>query len=258
VGEDYFSFPPLKGALSLLFAPGKGLVFMAPAALLALPWLWRQIRRGGDPLVGWTVLLMVVAVMGPICFIQAWGGAWCYGPRYILPLLPFLWIAVAPTLDLLEERRGARVLAYVLLVAGILTSLPGVLVDYPTHHDLATRAARIEWPGRTPEEDSALEDDRFKNTQYDWRFAAPWAHWRILRHRLAVGNEEFPVREIFLLDHPDMLVPTHERDRGFRHFAWIDFQERLGGTKWPAALICLVLLGSGIVLAIWGLDPDQR
>ena len=258
VGAGFFSYSPWLGLLSLLLAPGKGLLFLAPAVLLTPFWLARQFRRGGDPLVGWTVLLMAVAVIGPVAPTQGWHGAWTYGPRYILPLLPFLWIAVAPVLDLLEERKLGRIAAYALLVGGIFVSLPGVLVDYPTHQELAVQAARLEWPEAPGETEEARDGDRFLRTQRDWGYAAPWAHWRILRHRVAVEDDDFPVREIFLMDRDEVLTPANERDRGFRHLAWIDFQERLGGSKWPAALLCLVLLGAGVVFAIWGLDPDQQ
>lgn len=257
VGLNFYSYPPWLGALALFFSPGKGLLYLAPALLIVPLWLVRQ-PRSGDPLVGWTILTVAVATIAPIAPIQSWHGAWTYGPRYILPLLPFLWLGIAPTLDLLEELKTRRILGYGLLAVGIATSLPAVLVDYTTHHDLALRAARIEWPEVAGDTEHARDDARLLNVHYDWRFAAPWAHWRILRRRLAVGDERYPVREIFLIDHDDVLSPTHERDTGMRHFAWVDFEERLGGSKGPAALLCLLLLGGGIVFAIKGLDPDKR
>ena len=258
VQGNFFSYPPWLGALSLFLAPGRGLVFLAPGVLLAGPWLLRQLRAGGDPLVGWTVLAMVIAVLAPVAPTEGWHGAWTYGPRYALPLLPFLWLAVAATLDFVREKPVGRIVVCALLLTGVATSLPGVLVDYTTHHDLAIRTARMEWPDPGGETEQARDGARFLNIQYDWRFAAPWAHWRILRHRVAVGDEQYSVREIFLVDRDEVLTPAHERDHGFRHFAWIDFQKRLGGSQWPAALLCLAFLGVGLVYALWGLSPAQR
>ena len=48
----------------------------------------------------------------------------------------------------------------------------------------------------------------------------------------------------------------HERAKGFRHLAWVDFAARLGGPTWPAMLFCTLLLGAGLVVAIRGLDPN--
>ena len=81
------------------------------------------------------------------------------------------------------------------------------------------------------------------------RFAAPWAHWKILAHRLAGGGEEFPVREIFGLERDEVLVPAHEREKGFLHLAWIDFRRRLGGPPWPGVALCSAFLALGALLA---------
>ncbi|MEW6073466.1 MAG: phospholipid carrier-dependent glycosyltransferase [Planctomycetota bacterium] len=258
VGASFFDFPFGEGILSLLVSPGRGLLFLAPAVVLAPVWLGRLVRSGGDPLAGWTVAAVAAAVIGPVALAGGWHGAWTYGPRYVLPLLPFLWLGVAPTLDRLAARRAGRLVALALLGAGLVTSLPGVLVDYPTHHDLAVQAARLEWPDVAGPTEEAREGARFLSIQYDWRFAAPWAHWRILRHRIAVGDERYPVREVFLLDRDEVLSPTPDRSTGLRHLAWVDLHERLGGAAWPAVLLCLAFLGAGIVLAGRGLDPDLR
>jgi len=51
------------------------------------------------------------------------------------------------------------------------------------------------------------------------------------------------------------LVPQHERERGFRHLAWVDLQVRLEGSIWPAVLLCALLGAAGLILGLRAVDP---
>ncbi|MFT5292406.1 MAG: hypothetical protein ACI8QS_003181 [Planctomycetota bacterium] len=253
VGSSYFSYPPLLGLAMLLAAPGKGLLFLAPITILALPWLGGVLKHT-DPLGPLLVSAMIVAVFGPIVATEGWHGAWNYGPRYVLPVMPFLMVGVAQTLKPWGLRPRLRWAAPFLCGVGLFTALPGVVVDYTAHHDLAIRAARIEWPELPGESDSQRDGARFLKIHQDWRFAAPYAHWRILRHRFAIGNESYPVREIFLIDDDAILEPSEERFRGFQHLAWVDFQQRLGGSQWIGWVLSLLMGAAGLSYAARGLD----
>ncbi len=254
VNRAFFSYPPHRGLAGLLLSPGKGLFWLAPAVLLAVFGGLRLVARG-DRSLPWLLLFFGTAVFLPILPAQTWHGAWTYGPRYILPVLPVLWLLVAVGMDALPSFHYGRTLAGVLLVLGLLTNVPGALVDHMTHQDLALQAARTAWPNVEGEDARAQDDARFDMIQWDWRFAAPWAHWRILRRRLADLGEEFPLSEIFYLESDASVRPAHERDRGFRHLAWIDLRERLGGEVWPGVLISLALAAWGLGAIFSGLDP---
>ncbi len=256
VGMHWFLRSPLLGAMGLTVSPGAGLLWMAPALLLLPAWLASQ-RVQREYRLPLFLLAMTLALFVPIALIPAWHGAWCYGPRYILPLLPFLWFGVGPALGIVWERVLGRWAASLLLVLGLLTASAGVLVDYNTHLDLGLQAARLEWPDVAGQTEIERDDDRFVRLKFDWRFAAPWAHWRIVRHRIAGLGERFPVRKIFFLDRDEVLAPEQEQTKGFRHLAWVDFHQRLGGPAWPAAALCVVLLAAGAVFAVRALDPDE-
>jgi len=265
--ESYFNYPLHLGLVGILGAPGQGLLWMAPACLLALPWAWQLWRRRELRML---VLLLGVAagVLVPVCLTVGWHGAWGYGPRYALPLLPFLWLGVGMLLDQKDELPWLHPIAWGLLLSGLTVSVPGVLVDTTTHTDLATKAARLEWP-ELPGNPETQEEERFHRIRWDLRFAAPWAHWRILRHRVAGLGEEFPLDEIFFsadlrpavvdgeMEPIRALVPTNERERGFSHLAWVDFSTRLGGPVWPVSLLCFLFLFAGALTAAQGLDPDR-
>ncbi len=252
----FFSHPPLLGLAGLFVAAGKGLVFLAPGIVLAPLGAVRAIRRR-DTFLPVCSLLIAVAVLAPIVPAETWHGAWTYGPRYVLALLPVLWVLVGLGLDALAEVPWGKTVAAVPLVFGLLTNLPGALVDHMTHQDLALQSMRLEWPEAPGVSEAERDNKRFEEIQWSWRYAAPWAHWRILRHRIAGLGEEFPVRRIFFVDSDALVSPSHARDRGFQHLAWIDLRDRLGGQTGPVLLFLGAMFLAGIVLVVRGFDPTS-
>ena len=244
----WFTQPPQRGLFGLLLSPGGGLLWMAPLVLLLPVWLTDGYRRRAIGELA-LVLGVALAVLLPIAVSPAWHGGWTYGPRYILPLLPVLWVGVGVGLSLIAERAWGRWTAAALALLGLGTALPGVLVDTMTHLDLATQAARWAWPDPPGATEFDREEFRFVEIKQDWRFAAPWAHARILAHRLAGRGEEFPVRELFGLERDERLTLGHEREKDFLHLAWVDFHRRLGGPLWPAVLLVSAFLALGVILA---------
>jgi hypothetical protein len=254
----FFSYPPWLGLAGLLLAPGKGLLWMAPAIALAPLAFFLAIQRQ-HVLWPWTMLCVSLACMAPIVCTQTWHGAYTYGPRYVLPMVPICWLAVGYVLEARGGRAWTRPALWGLLILGALVQLPAALVDHRTHQDLAVQAARLKWP--SPEttaaagvDEARLDENRFMNIQWDWGFAAPWAHWRILRHKVAGLGEEFPVRDTFNLDSDAAVTPGAERERAFNHLAWVDLDHRLGGRAGPAVFLAALLLGIGCLLAIQSLE----
>lgn len=256
VDAGWFRRSPLPGLLGAGISPGSGIAWFAPGILLLVPWVTNRIGRREYSLL---VLLggLVLAIGLPAVVIPSWHGAWSYGPRYLLPLLPFLWFPIGMVLGIAAEWPPLRWIAVGLLGLGLVTALPGALVEYNTNLDLTLQAARLEWPGSPGDDPAVAEEERFVRTKFEWRYAAPWAHWRILRHRVAGLGEEFPVRELYFLDRDDVVRPQWERERGFRHLFWVDLKQRLGGPAWPGPVLVLALLALGALFTIRGLDPDQ-
>lgn len=255
--DTFFAYPPHLGLAGLFLAPGKGLVWMAPLLCLA-PWgLARAWRRGESAWVG-LALLFAAAVLLPVAATGTWHGAWTYGPRYALPLFPVLWPAVALALDRLGEapRPGlaARLSAPLLAALGLATSLPGVLVDHMTHQDLAMQAAASAWPEPGGRNERERDDGRFMALQWDWRFAAPWAHWRIALGRAQGAGDVYSAEALFQVAQDRPLEPRHDRERGWRHLAWVDLRQRLQGPLWPGPFLAGLFLG----LAAWSARRRRR
>jgi hypothetical protein len=117
-GYDLTIFSPdfLQGLYKLLFSPLRGLFLYSPLLILSLPglaWLWRRHRPEAGLAAGVTcvtVLLFSVWTSGE-------GLSW--GSRFLVPVVPFLCLALAPVLE--RAQAGSKILVGLLLGIGTLS-----------------------------------------------------------------------------------------------------------------------------------------
>lgn len=117
-----------NGLFGLLLSPGKSVFIWNPplvAALLAYGAYWR--RRRAEALVGLGIAGAFLAGHAPLRF---WHGDWCVGPRYLLPAVPFLLLALGAGLSGGAARRRVTAALSVTVPLGILVALLGLSVDY--------------------------------------------------------------------------------------------------------------------------------
>ena len=137
---------PLIGLFGLLFSPGRGLIWYAPLAVIAAiagRRFYLEQRR-----VAFAFALLALIWIGAHSFYLAWDAGWGWGPRYLLPVLPFLFCPMAAAWDSGKGRSGC----VTLLAAGIVIQLPGALVDFMAsgHQALSVflERAHEHWPYR--------------------------------------------------------------------------------------------------------------
>jgi hypothetical protein len=114
------------GAAGFLFSPGKSLFLFAPPILLALwglPALWRRDRG-----LATIASLSLPLALGFYARYTQWEGGYCYGPRYLLPSLVLLSLALGPALA--NAGQSARVAAMVLFVAGVVVQVLGLATSF--------------------------------------------------------------------------------------------------------------------------------
>ncbi len=96
---------PLKTLYYLLFSSGKGLVIYCPAIILGLAALPRMRRRNAQ--LALALLAMALIRLVFVASRSDWHGGDCVGPRYMVPLIPFLLVPVAFLFDeVLRTRRA--------------------------------------------------------------------------------------------------------------------------------------------------------
>ena len=118
--------PFLHGLRAFLFSPGKSIFIFAPMVLLsiaAMPRLWRR-NRG----------LAVLACGAPVAYLLFFSryahfeGGFCYGPRYFLPVLTLL--AVAVGIYFHEVPKRWRVFGYAVVLAGFAVQVLGISINF--------------------------------------------------------------------------------------------------------------------------------
>jgi hypothetical protein len=135
-----FTTPIWKGVIGLLISPGKGALMYAPPLLLCAL-LWPRFRRLSPALADCIALAWVSALIFYGSW-WAWDGGWCWGPRFLVPLLP---LSALP-LTMIPAGRRWRIALAALIGIGIAVQLPGVFTDIIPHYadHAAGRAADID------------------------------------------------------------------------------------------------------------------
>ncbi|MDW0282146.1 MAG: hypothetical protein QN720_06560 [Nitrososphaeraceae archaeon] len=125
------------GLVGLWASPGKGLIFYFPAVLL-LPLALNLVYRQDKAFFILTTYIVIISWLYFGTLVannesRFWSGAIAWGPRYLIPLLPFITIALGA---LITRRRNTRTKSLLTMkaslvtvcVAGFIVNLPGTLV----------------------------------------------------------------------------------------------------------------------------------
>ncbi|MBI5671245.1 MAG: hypothetical protein HZC41_24880 [Chloroflexi bacterium] len=116
------TLPTLDRLYGLTFSPVRGLFLMSPFLLLAFPgclWLWRERRDQHG-----TAVVIALVVIGFLAYNAAsvmWWGGFTVGPRYLVPMLPFLALPVVFALNHLLPKLWGKVLTDVLIAVSFVS-----------------------------------------------------------------------------------------------------------------------------------------
>lgn len=162
--QEKFSTPWLEGISGLLVSPGRGLFLYAPillASLLALPTFARRHRL--EAALALLVSVSHVLLYGRWFF---WHAGYAWGPRFLVPIVPFAVILMAP---LVEKLAGKGWLAFAALcLVSVAVQILGLSVDFTLFQEgLLSRFS-----------DLRMFDPR---TYFELRFSPLLGQWALLR-----------------------------------------------------------------------------
>lgn len=176
---EQWTTPWAEGLAGLLISPGRGLLIYCPLVIGAAACAPEFKRRAPAlALIGPLGLALLLALY---CRWWAWEGGWCWGPRFLVPALPWLLLPLVSFFS--GEVVGWR--AHVVRLSLGLAAATSFLSVWVNPHDY------YQWMKRWMLENPQLHggDHWFQALRWDWSYA-PIVDWWT-----------FPTRETLLLAH---------------------------------------------------------
>ncbi len=136
-----FSVPLIKGLVWNFFSPYRGLFIYAPSALIVFLGLRNFYAKWRSSLM----LLLSISTFEILIYSKwwAWHGGWCWGPRFLIPLLPiFLLIGFAGWSC---GKRPFLSLVAVLFLIGFVFQLSSITINYTAVYDYWIKIGRLDW-----------------------------------------------------------------------------------------------------------------
>jgi hypothetical protein len=135
-GEGFTS--PLRISLpGMLFSPARGFIWFVPAAFLAMAgsvsFFWRHTRLA---------VLSLALIAGHVlvfCAWWMWWSGWGWGPRFLVPVTPFIALMALPVFDAARCRKVVQVLAGVVFAASVGVQVLGASVGFDEYENIMTQ-----------------------------------------------------------------------------------------------------------------------
>jgi hypothetical protein len=114
--------------ISILFSPARGLFAIMPVFLFSVLGIWKMFQDKTLRREAWVILVIVIGYLMINSGFYGWHGGWTYGPRYLVPMLPFLAIPMifAPREPLLF---GLALFFSVIQITLVAISMPHTSIE---------------------------------------------------------------------------------------------------------------------------------
>jgi hypothetical protein len=135
-GYGYFSslaaHDGWRGLIGLLVSPGVGLIFFFPIAIL-LPLGAKYMYKDNRALFFLCIYIITAnwIYIGTLSYgaePSSWSGGIAWGPRYLIPVMPFIMIILGSIFLHLRKRRTLKGIVISLCLVGFYVNLSGILI----------------------------------------------------------------------------------------------------------------------------------
>jgi hypothetical protein len=125
-----FSTPLYVGLHGILFSSGKGFFWFTPLAILGL----MAFRKFAQPYRREAFLFGALLVINLLFYakFKSWAGEGSWGPRYLVPLVPFTLLPIGSWLQ--TGLKSARYWFFGLMISGFLIQLAGVSIYFGAYY----------------------------------------------------------------------------------------------------------------------------
>ena len=144
--DETFDNPLILGMYGLLFSPGKGLFVFSPfLAALAFSALAFFRRAKNETIV---IVLIFTFYVSLFSIWYYWWGGTNWGPRFLIPVLPFLVLLVAPAVETFLTQTaslahlGFKILFALLSLASVAIQILGVAIPSLAYRAQMLRASQ--------------------------------------------------------------------------------------------------------------------
>lgn len=125
-----FNTPLWEGVYGMLLSPGKGVFWYAPLLFVSV-WKFPVFYRK-NPRLAQAILLATAGVLLLYGRWWAWHGGWCWGPRFLVPILP-LWMLPLGEFHPPDSKKWVGFVF--LLVLSFFIALLGVITNVNTTYE---------------------------------------------------------------------------------------------------------------------------
>lgn len=131
----------LKSLFGIILSPGKGLLFYSPILLLGIVSFRFFYKK--DKLVANLFLMTILLYICFYAIFYFWHGSMCWGPRYLLPIVPLLLIPIGLLMETKKYRRIVTVFVVILSIIGFIIQFPAVVTNYKRYYHYADAIYKV-------------------------------------------------------------------------------------------------------------------
>jgi hypothetical protein len=121
----------------MLYSPARGLVWFVPATFLGLAGAAWFARRHTQ-----LAAMSLMLIAGHVLIFSAWWmwwSGWGWGPRFLVPIMPFTALMALPVLEAASRRSIVRVFVVAVFVVSVAVQVLGASVGFDEYENIMTQ-----------------------------------------------------------------------------------------------------------------------